>query len=190
VTLVTAKGAENRAETVLGVLVRGLLYATPEPRNEKEGRAVMKINRSMLVVVVMMVGALGAMGCKSEEKQVKDTGHNVESTEDSKAATPEDNPAAAPVNEAEATTEAGIEKDCGGYRYWVHRGPPAYRVEPVGAVRAGYFWRPGYYGWSGTDYTWYGGAYYPERVGYRYVTPSWYSVGGRWAYRPGRWYRR
>jgi hypothetical protein len=150
----------------------------------------MKINRSMLVVVVMMVGAMGAMGCKSEDKQVKDTGNNVESTEDSKAATPEDNPGAAPVNETEATTEAGIEKDCGGYRYFAHRAPPPLRVEVVGAPRAGHFWRAGYYGWSGRDYTWYPGAYYPERVGYRYVSPSWYAVGSRWAYRPGRWYHR
>jgi hypothetical protein len=141
-----------------------------------------------MLIVAMMVGSLGALGCKSEEK-IKDTGNNPEAVEDTKAATPEDNPAAAPVLDNEAKDEAGIEKDCGGYRYWAYRAPPAVRVEPIGAVRAGYFWRPGYYGWSGRDYVWRTGAYYPERVGYRYVSPSWYAVGTRWAYRPGRWYR-
>ena len=41
------------------------------------------------------------------------------------------------------------------------------------------------YGYGG----WYGGSYYPERPGYRYANPAWYSVGGRWGYRRGYWHR-
>ncbi len=149
----------------------------------------MKLNASVLVVVAMMIGSAFATGSKSQDK-ITDTGNNVAASEATTAATPEDNPAAAPVAEDEAQASAGVEKDWHGYRHWAYRAPPAYRYERVGAYRPGYFWRPGYYGWNGADYTWYDGAYYPERVGYRYVSPSWYAVGPRWGYRTGRWIRR
>lgn len=150
----------------------------------------MKLNGNALVVVAMMVGAAFATGCKDQSK-ISDTGNDVAAAEATNTATPEDNPNAAPVSEDEAQASAGVEKDWyGGYRHWAYRAPPAYRYERVGAYRPGYFWRPGYYGWSGRDYTWYGGAYYPERVGYRYVTPAWSRVGSRWGYRAGHWVRR
>jgi hypothetical protein len=146
----------------------------------------MKLNKNILVVVAMMAGSVGAMGCKAQEK-ITDKGNDVGVTE-STAATPEDDPAAAPISADDKGTP-GVEKDCAGYRTWAYRAPPAYRYERVGAYRPGYFWRPGYYGWRGNDYAWYGGAYYPERVGYRYVSPSWYAVGPRWGYRRGYWVR-
>ena len=150
----------------------------------------MKLNASGLVVVAMMVGSLGAMGCKSQDK-VTDTGNNVGAT-DTAAATPEDNPEAAPVStETAAAGAAGVEKDSVGFRYWTGHAPPALRAEERGvAPGANYFWRPGYYGWSGRDYAWYGGRWYPNRAGYEYGGPAWHNVGGRWGYRPGRWYRR
>ena len=153
----------------------------------------MTLKANILVAVAMMVAA-GAMGCQSGDKatggKIKDNGNEVASNPAESAATPEDDPAAAPESEAERAAPTGVEKDAYWGHYWVGRAPPAYRYEPVGAYRAGYFWRPGYYGWSGRDYTWYGGAYYPERVGYRYVSPSWYAVGHRWGYRPGHWAHR
>lgn len=148
----------------------------------------MKLNASMLMVVAMMVGSVG-IGCKSQEK-IADKGNDVAAAEQESAATPEDNPEAAPAADSELQAPTGVEKNAYWGHYWTHRAPPAYRYEAVGAYRSGYFWRPGYYGWGGRDYRWYPGAYYPERTGYRYVTPSWYSVGGRWGYRRGYWVRR
>jgi hypothetical protein len=149
----------------------------------------MKIQASVLVAVAMMVGAVGATGCKSQDK-ISDKGNDV-AAEETATATPEDNPEAAAVApDGETENTAGVEKDARFYTHWAGHAPPAFRHEAWGAPRAGHFWRPGYYGWGGRDYRWYGGAYYPERVGYRYVNPGWYSYGGRWGYRPGRWYRR
>jgi hypothetical protein len=147
----------------------------------------MKLDKNILVIVAMVVGAAGATGCKSQEK-ITDKGNDVAAAEKSSVAIAEDDPNAAAVEEKE-NTSPGVEKDWVGYRSWAYRAPPAYRYEPVGAYRAGHFWRPGYYGWNGSDYNWNGGAYYPERVGYRYVNPSWYGVGSRWGYRRGYWVR-
>jgi hypothetical protein len=151
----------------------------------------MKIQASVLVTVAMMVGAASGLGCKSQDK-ISDKGNEVAQAESTDKATPEDSPESAAVApEGVDGNSPGTEKDWyGGYHYWAGHAPPAYRVEPVGAYRAGHFWRPGYYGWSGRDYHWYGGAYYPERVGYRYVNPGWYAVGPRWGYRRGYWVRR
>jgi hypothetical protein len=148
----------------------------------------MKLSANMLLVVGMMVGSVCAIGCKSQDK-ISDKGNDVAAAQTT-AATPEDDPAAAPESDKELQAPAGVEKDAYWGHYWAYRAPPAYRYEPVGAYRAGYFWRPGYYGWAGSDYRWYGGAYYPERVGYRYVNPGWYAVGPRWGYRRGYWVRR
>jgi hypothetical protein len=151
----------------------------------------MKLNRSMLVLVAVMVGSMSTMACKSNE-QIKDTGNNAAEA-DSKAATPEDNPEAAAVQEASSMNgvQPGVERDARYYTYWVHRAPPALRVEtrPV-SPGAGHWWRPGYYGWSGNDYVWYGGRWYAPRAGYEYYHPRWHHVGGRWGYYPGHWYRR
>jgi hypothetical protein len=149
----------------------------------------MKLNASVLVVVAMMIGSVGAMGCKSQEK-ITDKGNDVAAVEEASVATPEDNPEGAPASDTELQAPTGVEKNAYWGHHWAHRAPPAYRYERAGAYRAGHFWRPGYYGWSGRDYTWYNGAYYPERSGYRYVNPSWYSVGSRWGYRRGYWARR
>jgi hypothetical protein len=151
----------------------------------------MKLNQSMLVVA-MVVGALGATGCSKSSETIKDTGNNAAATEDTKAATPEDNPDAAPVSETSVASEnPGTEKDARFYHYWAPRAPPALRIEERGvAPSPGHWWRPGYYGWTGTDYTWYGGRWYAPRAGYEYVYPRWHHIGNRWGYYPGRWHRR
>jgi hypothetical protein len=147
----------------------------------------MKLNASMLVVVAMVVGSVGAMGCKSQDK-VTDTGNDVA---EGAVATPEDNPVTAAVSAEESATAASVEQDYWrGNHYWANRAPPAARYEGRGVAPAGHFWRDGYYGWSGRDYSWNRGGYYPERPGYRYANPGWSPVGNRWGYRPGRWVRR
>jgi hypothetical protein len=142
-----------------------------------------KVQLSAVLAVAMVAGAFGA-GCKSQDK-ISDKGNDVEATES--AATPEDSPDSAPVSDTEKPAPTGTEKDAYWGHAWAGHAPPALRVEAVGPARAGHFWRPGYYGWGGRDYRWYGGAYYPERPGYRYVNPSWYGVGSRWGYRRGYW---
>ena len=104
-------------------------------------------------------------------------------------ATPEDNPEAAPASNDTVAAMPAVEKDAYWGHYWAPRAPPAIRVEERGVGPAGHFWRPGYYGWTGRDYAWNGGRWYPQRAGYEYVSPSWHASGGRWGYRPGRWYR-
>ena len=143
----------------------------------------MKLNGSVLVVVAMMVGSVGAMGCKSQDGAA---------TSDSAAATPEDNPEAAPVsNDLSASASVGVEKDAVGIHWGGVHAPPAVRIEERGvAPGPNHFWRPGYYGWNGRDYAWHGGRWYPHRAGYEYTGPAWHNIGGRWGYRPGRWYRR
>jgi hypothetical protein len=152
----------------------------------------MKLNVNVLLVMALM-GAAGAMGCKSNDAGVKDTGHNAAaSQEDSKTATPEDNPDTAPATEGATVNGVapGVERDARFYTYWVNRAPPAVRVEERGvAPGPGHWWRPGYYGWTGGDYTWYGGRWYAPRAGYNYVYPRWHHVGGRWGYYPGHWHR-
>jgi hypothetical protein len=151
----------------------------------------MKLNGSLLLIAALVVGSFSAIGCKSSDK-ISDKGNNA-APEESTAASPEDNPEGAPVSEeAEAShdTPAGIEKDARVFAYWSLRAPPALRVEERGvAPGAGYWYRPGYYGWYNRDYRWYGGRWYAPRPGYAYYGPSWHHWGNRWGYRPGRWYR-
>jgi hypothetical protein len=151
----------------------------------------MKLNGTLLLVAAMVLGSFGGVGCKSQEK-ISDKGNNAAPAE-ATAATPEDNPEAAAVSEESGDTHdspAGIEKDCRGATWTVGFAPPALRVEERGvAPYAGYWYRNGYYGWGGRDYVWYPGRWYAPRTGYRYYGPSWYRYSGRWAYRPGRWYR-
>ncbi len=147
----------------------------------------MKTNSSLLVVVAMVVGALGATGCKSADK-ISDKGNDVAAA-DTAAATPEDNPDTAPVSNDAAPAATAVEQDARFYTYWAPRAPPALRVETHGVGPAGHFWRPGYYGWSGREHVWHGGGWYAPRAGYEYANPGWHHVGNRWGYYPGRWYR-
>ncbi|MBV8633022.1 MAG: hypothetical protein JO002_00890 [Burkholderiaceae bacterium] len=65
--------------------------------------------------------------------------------------------------------------------------PPPMRVEHVPTARAGYVWGHGYWGWRGGTHVWVGGAWYPERSGYRYVDARWVFVDGGWAFYPAYW---
>ncbi len=144
----------------------------------------MKLNGSVLLVVAMMAGSLGATGCK------KDTTSTDQSTD---VATPEESPSTAPVSTEAAPgggSAPGVEQDARGFAYYAPHGPPAARIEERGAARPGHFWAPGHYGWNGREHVWANGGWYPERPGYAYYGPRWEQRGGRWGYRPGAWHRR
>jgi hypothetical protein len=154
----------------------------------------MKLNGSLLLIAALVVGSFSAIGCKSNDNKagdkITDPGNNAAPAE----ATPEDNPETATATEESADTHdspAGIEKDCRYSRWYAYRAPPALRYEERGVAPYPNWWyRQGYWGWGGRDYTWYPGRWYAPRPGYAYYGPSWHYWGNRWAYRPGRWYRR
>jgi hypothetical protein len=137
----------------------------------------MKLNGRMLVVVAMMVGSLGAMGCKST-----DTG--------SEAVAPEETPDTAPTATASATP--GVEMDERRVHFYARVAPPAARWEERGrAPSERHFWAPGYYRWSGREHVWYNGRWERQREGYVYVSPHWQQDRfGRWEYISGYWARR
>jgi hypothetical protein len=143
----------------------------------------MKLNGSMLVVVAMMVGSMGAVGCKSADKSA-DPGSG---TESAAAVTPEETPDTA---QTDNVTAGGVEKDERIVHYYAPHGPPALRTEVRGVGPAGHFWNPGYYGWNGRDHVWHGGGWYAERPGYAYYGPRWAPAGNRWEYFRGHWGRR
>jgi len=45
-----------------------------------------------------------------------------------------------------------------------------------------YYWVPGHWNWSGTDWRWTSGYWTPARAGYVYVAPRFVSENGRWVY--------
>src|SRR6185369_6619409 len=66
--------------------------------------------------------------------------------------------------------------------------PPAPRYEIVGvAPRADMFYTPGYWRWSGAQYTWIVGRWETRRDGCEYVSSRWERSGNRWTFVPGCW---
>jgi hypothetical protein len=158
-----------------------------------------------LAVAVMVLGATAAVGC------------NRASDKDSEAVAPVESPATAPVVEESAkdgakddtatktsTEKPGFEKNdfrfgvrfgapsYGGRRYYAPHAPPAARYEYRGvAPSARHIWAPGYWHWSGREYTWIGGRWDVGRSGYAYVAPTWHRHhAARYEYIPGHWVRR
>jgi hypothetical protein len=155
-----------------------------------------------LAAVVMVIGATAAVGC------------NRASDEGAEAVAPVESPATAPVVEEtakdgakdEAATKAastkapGIEQNSlrfgvsariGGPRYYAPHAPPAARVEYRGVAPSHrHFWAPGYWRWSGRQYTWIGGRWELHRPHHVYMAPRWVAAGPRYQYVPGHWVRR
>ena len=71
----------------------------------------------------------------------------------------------------------------------VRVGPPALRVEPVPAPRAGFVWAPGRWHWVNGRYAWNGGRWLAARPGYRWVPGEWGHRGEGWGYVRGHWVR-
>jgi hypothetical protein len=65
--------------------------------------------------------------------------------------------------------------------------PPRYELRPPPPGR-GFFWRPGYWAWTGNAYFWHRGDWYrrphPNAI---WIEPRWERRGGGWIYREGRW---
>ena len=140
----------------------------------------MKLYGSAMVAVAMMLGALATTGC-SKLSAATDG-----------AIAPEENPAtAAVVDNIRVGVNVGVEQDWRPVHYYAPYGPPAARYERPGyAPSARHFWAPGYYRWTGRDYSWYGGRWYERRPGYEYSPGHWENRYGRWEYIPGYWGRR
>jgi hypothetical protein len=127
--------------------------------------SVMKIHRSMLAAVVMMVGSLGAMGCKGNATQGAEApatpaqaGTPVEAPAASAAPAPE--PAPEPVKAAaiapSTSTSPGILAGPSGAPF-VRPAPPPLRLEfPGVAPTAHHVFRRGFWQWDAGRalYTW------------------------------------
>jgi hypothetical protein len=136
----------------------------------------MKLESKMLVAVAMMVGALGATGCNKLSQQAE-------------AVADEDNPAAAPVDEA-ADGQPGFEQNARRVRYYAPYAPPAARRETWGRPPSErHFWAPGYYRWSGREHVWVPGRWEARREHYDWRPAHWENRYGRWEYIPGHWVR-
>jgi hypothetical protein len=141
----------------------------------------MKLFSTSMVAVVMMVSALGAVGCSTGETQ-------------SGPVAPEENVAAAPVVDDQGSTASvsghGVEKDWRAVHYYGPR-PPAARLEVIGvAPSARHFWAPGYWRYNGREHVWIGGRWELRRDGFQYIAPHWQrDFRGRWEYLPGHWSR-
>jgi len=141
----------------------------------------MKLNGTMMMAVVMMVGTLAATGC------------NTANAAETGAVAPEETAATAPVDDSKAATSAsaGVEQDARGFHYFAPFAPPAARVELRGvAPSARHFWAPGYYRYNGREHVWIGGRWELRRDGFEFSGPRWVNRFGRHEYLPGRWIRR
>lgn len=72
----------------------------------------------------------------------------------------------------------------------VGEAPPPLPYEAVPSPRYGYIWVPGYWDWSGSEYSWHEGYWLAERVGYVYQAPYWYFGSGGWYRHSGGWHNR
>jgi hypothetical protein len=141
----------------------------------------MKLSGNLVVAVVMMVGSLGAVGCKSNA--------------DNEAVAPEESAETATVvdNGTGSTNDLSVrwETDVSRVRYYAPTAPPAVRVEVQGrAPSARHFWAPGSYRWNGRQHVWVGGRWELRRDNYEYIGPRWTPVARRYEYIPGHWVRR
>jgi hypothetical protein len=137
----------------------------------------MKLYGKTLVAVAMMVGVVGATGCKKNSANSED------------AVAPEENPATAPVEEAGATP--GFEQDSLRFGFYAPREPPPARYENPGrAPSERHFWVGGYWRWNGREHVWVGGRWELRRERHEYIGPRWERRHTRWVYIPGHWVRR
>src|SRR5690349_19754252 len=103
----------------------------------------MNLNRSMLVAVAMVLGSLGAMGCKTNKSAVQD-GSDVPAP----VATPVEEAPAAAKDEA-IQAKASVAMTNQAPVQYAPYAPPAPRYENPGrAPSANQLWIEGYYRWS------------------------------------------
>lgn len=130
----------------------------------------MKLDGKLLVATVMVVGALGAMGCSKPD-----------------AVAPEDDPTTAPTDDG----TPGFAQDSIRFSFYAPSEPPPPRSESPGrAPSERHFWVGGYWRWDGRQHVWVGGRWIPRRERHEYVGPRWERHQARWRYVPGHWVRR
>lgn len=139
------------------------------------------MNRSVLVAVALLAGAVGGVGCKQD--------FNASIDELAKA---QEAPAAADEDGITSTNDAARVWGrgwAGGSRWeWSRGAPPAYRYEWRGrAPSANHFWMNGYHRWTGDRYVWTGGRWGVRRAGYSYIQPRYDYIDGRYRFVPGYW---
>ena len=66
--------------------------------------------------------------------------------------------------------------------------PPAEQtIVVIPAVREGFIYEPGHYGWDGQRYVWVEGQYVPNREGHQWRHYTLEQRGDKWHYRVGHW---
>lgn len=150
----------------------------------------MKLNGSMLVVVAMMVGSLGAMGCKTSEQSAQPEGDVTVSeqpaAETAKTETPATNESATIL----AKASVAVGQQAPAQRVYVPQAPPAPRFENRGrAPSARHFWVSGHWQPINGRFVWINGRWDTRREGQRFVQPRHHREGSRWVYVPGHWER-
>jgi hypothetical protein len=180
----------------------------------------MKINRSMLAAVVMVVGSLSAMGCKqnaapSAPPEAAATPAQATPAPEQPATTPA--PAPEPVKAASIgpiapSTSPGILTGANGVRF-VRPAPPALRIELPGAAPSGrHVFRRGFWQWDNARvvYSWVPGYWEDQAVAapmapppvrfenpglapsadYSFVRGFWRFDGREYHWMPGHWEAR
>ena len=150
----------------------------------------MKLNGSILVAVAMMIGSIGALGCKSSDASSQpDEASKVEQPAADTATT--ETPAAKDesVNVlAKASVSVG-ERD--ERPRFVPMAPPPPRFEHRGrAPSARHFWVNGYHKYVNGRYIWVGGHWDTQRGDMIYLQPHYDRVDGHYRYIPGHFVRR
>lgn len=133
----------------------------------------MKLYGKTLVAVAMMLGALGATGCKKAIDAVA----------------PEESADNAPVVDDQAATPEQNALRFGVYFAPREPPPPRHEARPP-APSARHFWTNGYWRWNGRQHVWVSGRWVPRRDRYDYRSPRWERRSGRWVYVRGHWVRR
>ena len=151
----------------------------------------MKLNGSILVAAAMILGSMGALGCKSSQatSQPDEAAKSEQPAADAPATT--ETPAAKDesVNVlAKASVSVGERDERPRY---VPLAPPAPRFEHRGrAPSARHFWVNGYHKYVNGRYIWVGGHWDTQRGNMIYVQPHYDRVDGHHRYVPGHWVRK
>ena len=153
----------------------------------------MKLNGSVLVAVVTMVGSMAlATGCNKSS----DTSTQPESVPAPIALSPsptaiEQGKSPAPAAQDESVN-ASVRVGFGAQapRY-APSAPPAPRYEVrTRAPSARHFWVNGHWSHNGREWVWIGGHWNTQRAGYTYVSPHWNREHGHYRFMHGHWVRR
>lgn len=176
----------------------------------------MKRVSTVLAAVAMMVGALGALGCKQQAsaeaeapvEQAAEAAADTGITEEATRVTASLQIPAPPALRLESPGRPPSARHVWQRGFWrwdrstyvwvpghwelrganAPYGPPAARREAPGdAPSAAYFYVPGFWRWSGVEYVWVYGHWSLRRDAGSYYRPRWENRNGRWGCQMDRW---